>query len=45
MGKAYGYPVMVVREESELPALIEALTTPGPLFAVVHSSLSAVLPK
>ncbi|MCX7376267.1 MAG: thiamine pyrophosphate-binding protein [Alphaproteobacteria bacterium] len=45
MGKAYGYPVMVVREESEIPALIEALTAPGPLFAVVHSSLRAVLPK
>lgn len=45
MGRAYGYPVMVVREEHEVPALIEALVAPGPLFAVVHSSLSAVLPK
>ena len=45
MGAAYGYPVMVVREEAQLPALIDALTAPGPLFAVVHSSLSAVLPK
>lgn len=45
IGAAYGYPVMVVREESQVPALIDALTAPGPLFAVVHSSLSAVLPK
>lgn len=45
MGAAYGYPVMVVREEAQLPALIDALTAPGPLFAVVHSSLRAVLPK
>jgi acetolactate synthase-1/2/3 large subunit len=45
MGAAYGYPVMVVREEAELPALIAALVAPGPLFAVVHSSLRAVLPK
>ena len=44
MGAAYGYPVMVVRREEELPALIEALVAPGPLFAVVHSSLSAILP-
>lgn len=45
IGAAYGYPVMVVREEAELPALLDALTAPGPLFAVVHSSLSAVLPR
>ncbi len=44
MGAAYGYPVMVVREECEVPALLNALTAPGPLFAVVHTSLSAVLP-
>ena len=44
MGAAFGYPVMVVRSESELPALVDALVAPGPLFAVVHSSLSAVLP-
>ena len=45
MGAAYGYPVMVVREEAEIPALLDALVAPGPLFAVVHTSLSAVLPK
>ncbi|MCC6718464.1 MAG: pyruvate decarboxylase [Acetobacteraceae bacterium] len=45
IGAAFGYPVMVVRAENELPALIDALVAPGPLFAVVHSSLSAVLPK
>ena len=45
MGAAYGYPVMVVRHEHEVPALIAALVAPGPLFAVVHSSLSAVLPR
>jgi len=45
MGAAYGYPVMVVREESEVPALLDALVAPGPLFAVVHSSLRAVLPQ
>ncbi len=44
MGAAYGYPVMVVREEAEVPALLAALVAPGPLFAVVHSSLRAVLP-
>jgi acetolactate synthase-1/2/3 large subunit len=44
MGAAFGYPVMVVREEAQVPALIDALLAPGPLFAVVHSSLSAVLP-
>ncbi len=44
IGAAYGYPVMTVREESQLPALIDALVAPGPLFAVVHSSLRAVLP-
>ena len=44
IGAAYGYPVMVVRDEAELPALLDALVAPGPLFAVVHSSLAAVLP-
>ena len=44
MGAAYGYPVMVVREEGDIPALLDALGAPGPLFAVVHTSLSAVLP-
>ena len=44
IGAAYGYPVMVVRDEADLPALLAALVAPGPLFAVVHSSLSAVLP-
>ena len=45
MGAAYGYPVMVVRHEHEVPGLVAALVAPGPLFAVVHSSLSAVLPR
>jgi acetolactate synthase-1/2/3 large subunit len=45
MGAAFGYPVMVVREEAQVPALIDALLAPGPLFAVVHSSLGAVLPR
>ncbi len=45
IGAAYGYPVMVVREEAQVPALIDALLAPGPLFAVVRSSLSAVLPR
>ncbi len=45
MGAAYGYPVLVIEREDELPKLMEALTAPGPLFAVVKTSLSAVLPK
>ena len=45
IGAAYGYPVMVVREEAALPALLAALVAPGPLFALVQSSLSAVLPQ
>jgi len=45
MGAAYGYPVMVVREEAEIPALLDALVAPGPLFAVVYSSLGVVLPR
>jgi acetolactate synthase-1/2/3 large subunit len=45
MGAAYGYPVMVVRHEHEVAALIDELVAPGPLFAVVHSSLAAVLPR
>ena len=45
MGAAYGYPVMVVEREEELPRLMDALTAPGPLFALVKTSLSAVLPK
>ena len=45
MGAAYGYPVMVVEREDELPKLMDALTAPGPLFALVKTSLSAVLPK
>ncbi|MCW3474382.1 thiamine pyrophosphate-binding protein [Limobrevibacterium gyesilva] len=44
IGAAYGYPVMQVRTEDEVPALLDALTAPGPLFAVVRTSLSAVLP-
>ena len=45
MGAAYGYPVLVIVREDELPKLMEALTAPGPLFALVKTSLSAVLPK
>ena len=30
IGAAYGYPVMVVRDEAELPALLDALVAPGP---------------
>ena len=45
MGAAYGYPVLVIEREDELPKLMDALTAPGPLFAVVKTSLSAVLPK
>jgi acetolactate synthase-1/2/3 large subunit len=44
IGAAHGYPVMVVRTEDEVPRLLDALAAPGPLFAVVRSSLSAVLP-
>lgn len=45
MGAAYGYPVLVIEREDEIPGLMDALTSPGPLFAVVKTSLSAVLPK
>jgi acetolactate synthase-1/2/3 large subunit len=45
MGAAYGYPVLVIEREDEIPRLMDALTSPGPLFAVVKTSLSAVLPK
>jgi acetolactate synthase-1/2/3 large subunit len=44
IGAAYGYPVMVVRSEEDVPALLDALVAPGPLFAVVRTSLAAVLP-
>lgn len=44
IGAAYGYPVLGIEREDQIPELMAALTAPGPLFAVVKSSLSAVLP-
>ena len=41
----YGYPVLLIEREDEIPKLMEALTAPGPLFALIRTSLSAVLPK
>lgn len=44
IGAAFGFPVMRVRDDADVPALLDALVAPGPLFAVVRTSLSAVLP-
>ena len=43
IGAAYGFPILHARSEADLPRLLDALTAPGPLFAVVDTSLSAVL--
>ena len=43
IGAAYGFPTLHARSESDVPRLLDALTAPGPLFAVVDTSLSAVL--
>ncbi|HLI10668.1 MAG TPA: thiamine pyrophosphate-binding protein [Alphaproteobacteria bacterium] len=45
MGAAYGFPVRRATREAEVPALLDALTAPGPLFALVQTSLAAVLPR
>jgi acetolactate synthase I/II/III large subunit len=37
-------PVLAVESRADLPRLAEALRAPGPLAAVVRTSLSAVLP-
>ena len=42
---AFGFPVMRVAAESNVPGLIDALLAPGPLVAVVKTSLEAVLPR
>jgi acetolactate synthase-1/2/3 large subunit len=41
---AFGVPVLRVQEEGDLPALAEALRAPGPMAAVIRTSLQAVLP-
>jgi len=42
---SFGAPVLDVREEGDLPALAAALRAPGPLVAVVRTSIQAVLPR
>lgn len=41
---AFRVPVMKVESEADLPGLADALRAPGPLIAVVRTSLQAVLP-
>jgi acetolactate synthase-1/2/3 large subunit len=41
---AFGAPLLRVEREADLPALATALRAPGPLVAVVRTSLQAVLP-
>ncbi|PWC30286.1 thiamine pyrophosphate-binding protein [Teichococcus aestuarii] len=41
---AFGAPLLRVETEADLPALAQALRAPGPLAAVVRTSLRAVLP-
>ena len=41
---AFRVPVLAVESRADLPRLAEALRAPGPLAAVVRTSLSAVLP-
>ncbi|MDJ0391261.1 thiamine pyrophosphate-binding protein [Roseomonas sp. E05] len=41
---AFGAPMLRVEREADLPALAAALRAPGPLVAVVRTSLQAVLP-
>jgi acetolactate synthase-1/2/3 large subunit len=43
-GAAFGAPLLQVRDEADLPALAEAIRAPGPLVAVIRTSLQAVLP-
>jgi len=42
--EAFRVPVLAVESRADLPRLAEALRAPGPLAAVVRTSLSAVLP-
>lgn len=42
---AFGAPLLRVQGEADLPALEAALRTPGPLVAVIRTSLTAVLPR
>lgn len=42
---AFGAPVLRVDARADLPRLAEALRAPGPLAAVVRTSLEAVLPR
>src|SRR3712207_4193451 len=42
--EAFRVPVLAVEGRADLPRLAEALRAPGPLAAVVRTSLSAVLP-
>jgi acetolactate synthase I/II/III large subunit len=44
IGRAFGFPTMHVRSPADLPALAEVLTTPGPAFVVVESSVQAITP-
>jgi acetolactate synthase-1/2/3 large subunit len=41
---SFGAPLLRIDEESDLPALARALRAPGPLVAVIRTSLQAVLP-
>jgi acetolactate synthase-1/2/3 large subunit len=42
---SFGAPVLRVRNDGDLPALAAALRAPGPMVAVVRTSLQAVLPE
>ena len=42
--EAFRVPVLAVENRADLPRLAEALRAPGPLAAVVRTSLNAVLP-
>jgi len=42
---AFRVPVLAVETRADLPRLAEALAAPGPLVAVIRTSLQAVLPK
>jgi acetolactate synthase-1/2/3 large subunit len=42
---AFGVPVLRVERRADLPRLAEALRAPGPMAAVIRTSLQAVLPR
>ncbi len=45
LGRAYGFPVTAVRERADIAKLSAVLTSAGPAFVVVRSSVQAVLPR